>query len=211
MTKMNDSFEVFSNGNLGSVRVVFNEITGEPWFVAKDICDCLEIGNSRQATARLLDDEKMTVILNDSHSGKRGGAQSITIVSESGLYTLIMGSRKKEAVDFQRWITREVLPSIRKHGAYVMGQEEMKPSEREAMLNAIEKVSKQMKVFEEDSNYWFDMYNKILEDATRPLKDIVKDEIPSASVSTSTSTSIFKNGIWTSSEDKYRIIEREQR
>ena len=78
--------------------------------------------NSRKATTSLMNDEKMTVTLSDSHSGKRGGAQSITIVSESGLYTLIMRSRKKEAVDFQRWITREVLPSIRKHGAYVMGQ-----------------------------------------------------------------------------------------
>ena len=208
MTKMNDSFEVFSNGNLGSVRVIFNEITGEPWFVAKDVCDCLGIKNPSDAISNLLSDEKSSLVLTEGTSPK-GGNPTFSIISESGLYTLIMRSRKKEAVDFQRWVTREVLPSIRKHGAYVMGQEEMKPSEREAMLNAIEMVSKKMKVFEEDSNYWFDMYNKILEDATRPLKDIVKDEIPSAS---------FKNGVWTndqmlviSSEDKYRIVEREQR
>ena len=101
--------------------MVFNEITGEPWFVAKDVCDCLGITNTGNAYARLLDDEKSSIRLMDGTSSK-GGNPTFSIVSESGLYTLIMRSRKKEAIDFQRWVTREVLPSIRKHGAYVMGQ-----------------------------------------------------------------------------------------
>lgn len=91
---------------------------GEPWFVAADVCKALEIGNSRMATDRLDDDEKMTVNLTDSHSGQRGGAQKITAVNEPGLYTLVLGSRKPQAKEFKRWITHEVIPSIRKHGAY---------------------------------------------------------------------------------------------
>ena len=116
-------FGIFNKENVGSVLVVFNEITGEPWFVAKDVCDCLGLTNSRKATAGLMNDEISNVTL--SYTRSKGGstqARSMKIVSESGLYTLIMRSRKKEAIDFQRWVTREVLPSIRKHGAYVMGQ-----------------------------------------------------------------------------------------
>ena len=91
--------------------MVFNEITGEPWFVAKDVCDILGITNARNAYSRLLDDEQTTVRLTDVGSNY---VHPQKLVSESGLYTLIMRSRKKEAVDFQRWVTREVLPSIRK-------------------------------------------------------------------------------------------------
>ena len=113
-------FEIFNKENVGSVRVVFNEITGDPWFVAKDVCDCLGIKNPSDAISNLLNDEKNTLVLTEGI--RKRGNPNVTIVSESGLYTLIMRSRKKEAIDFQRWVTREVLPSIRKHGAYVMGQ-----------------------------------------------------------------------------------------
>ena len=91
---------------------------GEPWFVAVDVCKALEIGNPSQALARLDDDEKMTLILNEGHSGQRGGAQTMTSVSEPGLYVLVLSSRKKQAKGFRRWIAHEVIPSIRKHGAY---------------------------------------------------------------------------------------------
>lgn len=113
----NDNMQVFQNDQFGDVRVVIKD--GEPWFVAVDVCKALEIGNSRMAMERLDSDEKMTVSLTDSHSGKRGGAQLITIVNEPGLYTLVLGSRKPEAKAFKRWITHEVIPSIRKHGAYM--------------------------------------------------------------------------------------------
>lgn len=95
------------------VRIV--EKGGEPWFVAKDVCDVLEIKNSRQATSYLDEDEK-GVITNDTPSGE----QVMTIVSEAGLYSLILRSRKPEAKVFKRWVTHEVLPSIRKTGAYVV-------------------------------------------------------------------------------------------
>ena len=86
---------------------------GEPWFVAVDVCDALGIGNSRDATARLDSDEK-GVVLTDT----LGGQQKLGIVNEPGLYVLVLGSRKPQAKGFRRWIAHEVIPSIRKHGAY---------------------------------------------------------------------------------------------
>ncbi|MEC1470513.1 phage antirepressor [Bacillus haynesii] len=94
------------------VRTVVKD--GEPWFVAKDVCDVLEIGNPSQALSRLDEDEKNTVILNEGI-----GNPNKTIVNEPGLYSLILGSRKPEAKQFKRWITHEVIPTIRKTGGYV--------------------------------------------------------------------------------------------
>lgn len=89
-------------------------LDGDPWFVAKDVCDILEITNSRDALSRLDDDEK-GVATTDTP----GGPQEMAIVNESGLYVLVLGSRKPEAKVFKRWITHEVIPSIRKHGGYL--------------------------------------------------------------------------------------------
>lgn len=113
---MEHKIESFENQEFGRIRTV--TVEGEPWFVAVDVCRALEVKNGRAAVSRLDDDERMTVALTDGHSGQRGGAQQINIVSESGLYTLVLGSRKPEAKDFRRWITHSVIPSIRKHGAY---------------------------------------------------------------------------------------------
>ena len=103
-----------------TVRVV--EIDGEPYWVAKDVCDVLGIDNTSQALSRLDDDEKNTIILND---GNRGNP-NMAVVSESGLYALIFTSRKPEAKVFKKWVTSEVLPSIRKTGVYA---ESLSPSE----------------------------------------------------------------------------------
>lgn len=81
-------------------------------FVAKDVCDILDIGNPSDALKRLDEDEKDLV----SIEGFRG---AVNLISESGLYNLILGSRKREAKQFKRWVTHEVLPAIRKHGAYM--------------------------------------------------------------------------------------------
>lgn len=94
------------------VRTVIKN--GEPWFVAKDVCEVLELGNPSQALTRLDEDERNTIILNEGI-----GNPEKSIVSESGLYSLILGSRKPEAKQFKRWITHEVIPSIRKHGTYM--------------------------------------------------------------------------------------------
>ena len=86
---------------------------GEVLFIAKDVCDILDINNSRQALSYLDDDEK-GVISNDTP----GGVQQLAVVNESGLYSLVLRSRKPEAKAFKKWITSEVLPTIRKHGMY---------------------------------------------------------------------------------------------
>lgn len=98
--------------NSKPVRTVVKD--GEPWFIAKDVCDTLEISNSRDAISRLDDDEKDVAIADTP-----GGMQSMTVISESGVYALIFTSRKPEAENFKRWIRKEVIPSIRKHGAYM--------------------------------------------------------------------------------------------
>ncbi len=110
---MDNKLMTFENAAFGKIRTL--TIDGEPWFVAVDVCNALEIINSRDAVARLDDDEKNTVVLTD---GIRGNPQKI-IVNEPGLYTLILGSRKPEAKAFKRWITHEVIPAIRKYGGYM--------------------------------------------------------------------------------------------
>lgn len=102
----------FAHERFGNVRVV--TLGGDPWFVASDVCKALGIGNNRQAVSGLDDDEKNTVIIADGIPGN----PNKTVISEAGLYTLILRSRKPEAQQFRRWITHEVIPAIRKHGAY---------------------------------------------------------------------------------------------
>ena len=94
---------------------------GESWFVANDICDVLEIGNSRQALAGLDNDEKGCVIINDAI----GRPRNTSIINEPGFYSLVGKSRKPQAKVFKRWVNHDVLPAIRKNGGYVMGQEKM--------------------------------------------------------------------------------------
>lgn len=108
---MND-LKIFENEAFGTVRVV--DVNGEPWFVARDVCECLELGNPRTSIALLDEDEKGVHTMDTP-----GGQQEMSIVSEAGLYSLILRSRKPEAKAFKRWITHEVLPAIRRHGAYL--------------------------------------------------------------------------------------------
>ena len=110
---MNTEIQSF-NFNTTPLRVLTDE-AGEPWFVAKDVCDILGLENSRKATAELDPDEKNTVTISDGIPGN----PNKTIISEPGLYKLIMRSRKPGAKEFQRWVTHEVLPQIRRTGGYV--------------------------------------------------------------------------------------------
>ena len=91
-------------------------MNGEPYFVAKDVCEALAISNNRDAVSRLDDDEKCAVGIPDAI----GREQMMTAVSEGGLYELIFQSRKPEAKAFKKWVKTEVLPSIRKTGSYTM-------------------------------------------------------------------------------------------
>ena len=105
---MND-LQIFNSPEFGEVRAV--EIDGEPWFMAVDVCRALDIGNPTQALTRL-DDDEVTLISNE-------GGREVNFVNEPGLYSLVLGSRKKKARAFKRWITHDVIPSIRKTGAYL--------------------------------------------------------------------------------------------
>jgi len=89
---------------------------GEPWFVLADVCRVLEISNPSQAATRLDDDEKYTLTQNEGIAGPQ--VQSLTVISEPGLYRLLMRSDKPQAKPFQKWVNAEVLPSIRKTGRY---------------------------------------------------------------------------------------------
>jgi Prophage antirepressor len=94
----------------------------EPWFVLADVCRVLEIGNPSDAAKRLEDDEKMTL---DNIEGRAGhGAQSYIIINESGIYALIFTSRKAQAKRFRKWVTKDVLPTLRRTGQYVISEEE---------------------------------------------------------------------------------------
>ena len=110
------AIKLFENP-LFKVRVIMR--CSEPWFVAKDACDCLTLTDTNKACQNLDDDEKQVVTRDfDPELFSESKAQAITLVSESGLYTLIMRSNKPEAKVFRKWVTSEVLPSIRKTGGY---------------------------------------------------------------------------------------------
>lgn len=96
-----------------AVRTVVDRETGELWFVAKDVCDALGISKYRDAIARLDDDEGCPVIVDTP-----GGKQEVAAINESGLYALILKSRKPAARRFRKWVTSEVLPAIRRTGRY---------------------------------------------------------------------------------------------
>lgn len=107
---------------------------GEPWFVLNDVCRVLEISNARDAATRLDDDEKAGVVIPDAI----GRAQNTTIISESGLYALILTSRKPEAKRFRKWVTAEVLPELRKTGSYSVRETPPKQIDAiQAMLDVI--------------------------------------------------------------------------
>ena len=99
-----------------AVRVIDRD--AEPWFVLADVCRVLEVANSRDASARLDDDEKADVGITDTSSNGVAQRRDMTIINESGLYSLILTSRKPAAKRFKKWVTADVLPTIRKTGTY---------------------------------------------------------------------------------------------
>ncbi len=120
---MANGITFFESMQFGVIRAGVRE-NGDLWFVAKDVCDALAISNSRMALSRLDGDEKGVI-----SADTPGGRQTLQTVNEPGLYSLVLGSRKPEAKEFKRWITHEVIPSIRKHGGYIAGQEQMDTEE----------------------------------------------------------------------------------
>lgn len=124
---------LFENPEFGQVRTMV--IDGEPWFVAADVCKALKVDST--ATRRLDEDERAALRLTQTSSNGVTQDREVTGVNEPGLYTLILGSRKPGAKAFKRWITHDVIPSIRKTGMYQVPQtkEELY---RTAFLSAME-------------------------------------------------------------------------
>ena len=108
-----NEIQIFNNPKFGEVRAV--TIDNEPWFVGKDVAERLGYSNPRKALADHVDGDDKGVTKCDT----LGGAQELTIINESGLYSLVLSSKLPTAKAFKRWITSEVIPSIRRHGAYM--------------------------------------------------------------------------------------------
>lgn len=154
----------FSSQEFGELRALKGS-DGEPWFVAKDVCEILGIGNNRQALSRLDDDEKITVILND---GNRGNP-NVSIVNEAGFYSLVLSSRKPEAREFKRWVTHEVLPSIRRSGGYIAtdGSESNEDLLARAVLVANEAIQRKDAQLKEQQRQLFEKDTTIIEQGVR--------------------------------------------
>lgn len=109
---MKNEIEIFNNPEFGELRTV--EVEGQPWFVGKDVAAALGYKRARDAISQHVDQEDKGAV----KYGSLGGAQETTIINESGLYSLVLSSKLPSAKRFKRWVTSEVLPSIRKHGLY---------------------------------------------------------------------------------------------
>lgn len=112
-----NELQIFNNEEFGSIRTLM--IDDEPWFVGKDVATALGYSNPQKAVRNHVDEEDKGV----NEMGTPGGTQNITIINESGLYSLILSSKLESAKRFKHWVTSEVLPSIRKNGGYIAGQE----------------------------------------------------------------------------------------
>ena len=149
----NTSLQVFNSEDFGKIRAL--TIDSEPWFVAKDVCDALGI---RTDTIRgILDDDEVSET-NPDTVGVAGGRAPL-IISEGGLYSLALRSRKPEAKAFRRWVTHEVLPSIRSHGMYAT------PQTIERMLNDPDTMITTLKVLKAER----ERANALMEDNARLL------------------------------------------
>ena len=161
------------NFESNSIRTLV--INNEPWFVAKDVCDTLKISNVSDALLKLDDDEKATIGLTDSQAGN--GAQSISIISESGMYTLILRCRdavKKGSIPhrFRKWVTAEVLPTIRKTGKY---ESKTTADDRTGLRNAVNMlVSKKGLIYSDAYHLIHQRFN------VESIEDLTLEQLPQA-------------------------------
>lgn len=135
----------FSNDEFGTIRTL--SINNEPWFVGKDVAEKLGYKEPRSAVSKKVENDDRGVAEMDTPSGK----QNMTIINESGLYSLILSSKLESAKRFKRWVTGEVLPSIRKSGGYISGQEDMSDADlmAKALLVAQKQIDERQKKIEE--------------------------------------------------------------
>lgn len=136
--------QIFKDEEFGEVRTV--TIDNEPWFVGKDVAAALGYSNTRDAISKHVHEDDKGVAKCDTPSGK----QEMTVINESGLYALIFGSKLESAKRFKHWVTSEILPSIRKHGGYIAGQENMSDEQllARALMVAQSKIEENRKEIE---------------------------------------------------------------
>ena len=123
-----NNLQIFENSEFGKVRSV--NVNGEPWLVGKDVAEALGHSNSRKALIDHVDDDDKGVTKCDT----LGGVQNMTIINESGVYSLIFSSKLPKAKEFKRWVTSEVLPAIRKTGSYSQPKPVELPKPRRSIL-----------------------------------------------------------------------------
>ena len=155
---MND-IKIFENPQFGEIRTMTQD--GEPWFVGKDVAELLGYAKPQNAIATHVDDEDKT--LAPIQGGCSTGTQNTIIINESGLYSLILSSKLPTAREFKRWVTSEVLPSIRKTGGYITGQDEL--SDADLMAKALLVAQKQIEQREQRINALETANKKLLPDA----------------------------------------------
>lgn len=141
---MNNEIQIFENAEFGSIRTV--EINSEPYFVGKDVAEVLGYSNTRDALSKRVDDEDKGVAKCDT----LGGYQDLTVINESGLYSLILSSKLPKAKQFKRWVTSEILPSIRKHGMYATDELLANPDIAIAAFTAIKEEREKAKRLESE-------------------------------------------------------------
>lgn len=152
-----DKFEIFNNTNLGQLTAIFGD-NGNIWFLTKDVAKILCM--KAEHALRLVDPEDRTEFFINIGTGRR----KYQCVNEYGIYEMIFASKKQEAKTFRKWVTHEVLPSIRKNGGYIIGQEELKGEEKEKLEEQIRQLAKQVNAYREDGNLWMNMYFNIQKD-----------------------------------------------
>lgn len=173
---MDDNLKLFENPDFGDVRVLLDE-KSNPWFVGNDIARCLGYENLGNAVKRFVDDEDSIILTSDCKSMGfkinpliNQAVREIKLINESGMYSLIMSSKMESAKKFKKWVTSEVLPSIRKTGSYSMPSKNELPSDYIEALEALLKSEKEKRALAEAK--------KAAEEAKRVSDNIIKEQVP---------------------------------
>ena len=173
---MDDNLKLFENPDFGDVRVLLDE-KNNPWFVGNDIARCLGYENLGNAVKRFVDDEDSIILTSDCKSMVfkinpliNQAVREIKLINESGMYSLIMSSKMESAKKFKKWVTSEVLPSIRKTGSYSMPSKNELPSDYIEALEALLKSEKEKRALAEAK--------KAAEEAKRISDNIIKEQAP---------------------------------
>ena len=138
-----NQIQIFKNQEFGAIRTISNEL-GEAMFCAKDVCDALKYGNSREALRKHVDEKDVT----KRDTLTKGGKQMMMYINESGLYALILSSKLESAKRFKHWVTSEVLPSIRKQGGYMVARPE--ETDEEVLARALQIMQAAIQVRDEE-------------------------------------------------------------